>query len=115
MLRRGLAATLCLVPLAAGLLSCGGGSNTETPSGNGNPERGRQVYLATCIACHNVDPARDGAIGPAVKGATRELLEARILNASYPAGYTPKRKTALMPKQPQLEKDIPHLAAYLSP
>ncbi|HET9235256.1 MAG TPA: cytochrome c [Candidatus Eisenbacteria bacterium] len=115
MMRRALAASLCLLASAAGLLACGGGSNTPTPSGNGDPERGRRVYMATCIACHNVDPSRDGAIGPAIKGASRELLEARILNASYPPGYTPKRKTALMPKQPQLAKDIPDLAAYLSP
>ena len=115
MMRRALAATLCLIPLAAGLLSCGGGSTTETPSGSGDRERGRRIYMATCIACHNVDPSKDGAIGPAVTGASRELLEARILNASYPPNYIPKRKTALMPKQPQLAKDIPDLAAYLAP
>ena len=115
MMRRAFVGSLCLVGLAAGLLACGGGSNTETPSGSGDRERGRRIYMATCIACHNVDPSRDGAIGPAVTGASRELLEARILNASYPPNYTPKRKTALMPKQPQLAKDIPDLAAYLSP
>lgn len=115
MMQRAFVGSLYLVGLAAGLLACGGGSNTATPSGTGDRERGRRVYLATCIACHNVDPSRDGAIGPAVQGASRELLEARILNASYPSGYAPKRKTALMPKQPQLGKDIPDLAAYLNP
>ena len=115
MVGRALAIGLCLIVPALGLFACGGGSSTETPSGAGDRERGRRIYMATCIACHNVDPARDGAIGPAVKGSSRELLEARILSASYPPGYTPKRKTALMPKQPQLAKDIPDLAAYLSP
>ena len=30
--------------------------------------RGKQVYLTECIACHNPDPARDGVLGPAIKG-----------------------------------------------
>ena len=32
--------------------------------------QGRQVYLSSCIACHNADPAKDGALGPAVAGAS---------------------------------------------
>ena len=70
--------------------------------------------MATCIACHNPDPTKDGVIGPAVAGASRELLEARLLHAGYPPGYTPKRPSSLMPKQPQLAADIPHLAAFLA-
>ena len=75
--------------------------------------RGKQVYLAQCTACHNGDPAKDGVLGPAVTGSSRELLEARLLRAGYPSGYTPKRNTALMAPQPQLAASIPDLAAYL--
>ena len=75
--------------------------------------RGKQVYLTECIACHSLDPARDGVLGPAIKGASQELLEARILRAAYPPGYTPKRSTALMPAQPKLAPKIPDLAAFL--
>lgn len=76
--------------------------------------RGRSLYLSNCAACHNSsDPARDGPIGPAIKGSSRELLEARILKASYPPGYQPKRKTAAMPAQPYLKSAIPDLAAFL--
>ena len=100
---------------AVSLAACGEKPKTDgVASGPGDPARGRRAYLVLCIACHNPDPSKDGPIGPAIKGASRELLEARVLNASYPPGYTPKRKTALMPKQPQLAKDIPDLAAYLS-
>jgi hypothetical protein len=48
-----------------------------------------------------------------VKGASRALLEAKVLNGSYPEGYAPKRPTRVMPAQPQLTGDIDALAAYL--
>src|SRR2546428_506008 len=83
------------------------------PSSGPLAERGRQVYLAQCTQCHNADPAQDGAVGPAVKGASRELLEARILRGSYPPGYKPKRPTNVMPPQPAVAPEIPALAAYL--
>ena len=35
-------------------------------------ERGRQVYLAHCVACHNTDPAQPGPLGPPIKGASRD-------------------------------------------
>ena len=82
-------------------------------NGNDPASRGKQVYLTECIACHNPDPARDGVLGPAIKGASQELLEARVLRAAYPPGYTPKRSTALMPAQPRLAPKIPDLAAFL--
>jgi len=99
---------LGLVLLAAAL--AGGCSQ---PSSDPLAERGRQVYLAQCTQCHNADPAQDGAVGPAVKGASRELLEARILRGSYPPGYKPKRPTNVMPPQPAVASEIPALAAYL--
>jgi mono/diheme cytochrome c family protein len=75
--------------------------------------RGKQVYLAECIMCHHSDPSKDGSLGPAVKGSSRELLEAKVLRATYPPGYTPKRTTSLMPAMPQHAPKIPDLAAYL--
>ena len=83
--------------------------------GGGDPlvVRGRQVYLAQCIQCHNADPALDGPVGPAVKRASRELLETKILRGEYPPGYTRKRPTKVMPPQPALAPDLPALAAYL--
>jgi mono/diheme cytochrome c family protein len=76
-------------------------------------ERGRQVYLSQCTACHATDPSTPGPVGPEVKGSSPELLEAKILRASYPPDYKPKRPTTVMPPQPQLAGDIPALAAYL--
>jgi mono/diheme cytochrome c family protein len=76
-------------------------------------ERGRQVYLSQCMACHGPDPARDGPLGPAVTGASPALLEAKVLHGEYPAGYVPKRPSRVMQPMPALEPDIPALAAYL--
>ena len=77
-------------------------------------ERGRKVYLANCTACHNTDPGLPGAIGPAVAGSQRALIEARVLRAEYPPGYTPKRPTHAMVALPQLAGSIDDLAAYLA-
>ena len=49
-------------------------------------QRGRAVYVANCVACHNNDPSKDGPIGPAIKGSSKELLEARVLSTSLPTG-----------------------------
>lgn len=98
-----------LVAAAAALAGC---SEQSGPTGP-NAERGRQLYLAQCIACHNSDPAVAGALGPPVKGSSRELLEAKVLRATYPPGHAPKRPTALMPAQPALAPEIDNLAAFL--
>jgi mono/diheme cytochrome c family protein len=76
-------------------------------------KRGRAVYVANCTACHNNDPSKDGPIGPANKGSSKELLEARVLSTSYPPGYKPKRPTRIMPQFPFLKEEIPYLAEYL--
>jgi mono/diheme cytochrome c family protein len=76
-------------------------------------ERGRQIYLGQCISCHNTDPALPGAVGPPVRGSSRELLEAKIVRGAYPSGYTPKRPTAVMPLRPDLGPDVSNLAAFL--
>jgi mono/diheme cytochrome c family protein len=76
-------------------------------------ERGRQIYLAQCTACHNSDPAQAGPVGPPVKASSRALLEAKLLRGTYPPGYTPKRPTTLMPPQPAVAPEIGALAEFL--
>ena len=102
-------ALLAALAAAATLTACSEPSGPTGPSA----ERGRQLYLAQCIACHNSDPAVAGALGPPVKGSPRALLESKVLKGQYPAGYTPKRPTALMPAQPALEPEMGNLAAFL--
>jgi mono/diheme cytochrome c family protein len=76
-------------------------------------EAGRGAYNANCIACHSMDPTKDGALGPAVTGSSLALITARVLRAEYPEGYTPKRNTRVMVALPHLEPQLNSLAAYL--
>jgi mono/diheme cytochrome c family protein len=101
------AAPLALLSLAIALGGCSDGAPTAAA------ERGRQIYFAYCTACHNVDPSQPGPIGPPIKGSSRELLEAKVLNGSYPPGYTPKRPTKVMVPMPAVAPEIPALAEYL--
>ncbi|MGH0035969.1 MAG: c-type cytochrome [Myxococcota bacterium] len=87
---------------------------SATPSEADLVARGRSVWMSNCIACHAQDPALDGALGPAVIGASHELLEARVLRAEYPEGYTPKRDSKIMIALPHLEGEIDALHAYLN-
>lgn len=72
------------------------------------------MYVANCVACHSIDPSKDGPIGPAIAGSSQELLEYRVLQTEYPPGYTPKRDTKMMPTFPFLKEEIPNLATYLA-
>lgn len=76
--------------------------------------RGRKAFVNQCIQCHNPDFTKDGSLGPAVAGSSRELLEARVLNQSYPPGYTPKRNSKVMPAMPFMKSEIDALTAYLA-
>ncbi len=89
------------------------GTPVEQMSSEQLVARGQSIYKINCIACHNVDPSKDGINGPAIAGSSLELLTARLLKAEYPAGYSPKRKSQGMPAMIHLEKEIPALEAYL--
>jgi mono/diheme cytochrome c family protein len=86
---------------------------SEQSGQNPDWKRGRAVYVANCVACHNSDPSKDGPIGPALKGSPKELIEYRVLRTEYPPGYQPKRNTKIMPTFPFLKTEIPYLAVYL--
>ena len=75
---------------------------------------GRSLYAIHCTACHNANPAMDGSLGPAIKGSSLELIQARVLRAEYPAGYAAKRNTHIMPKLPLTEADVESLQVFLN-
>jgi mono/diheme cytochrome c family protein len=77
-------------------------------------ERGRQIYVAQCGACHHpTDPGKPGSLAPEIKGAGRELIEARVVRGGYPPGYRPKRETKIMQPLPGLVSEVDSLAAFL--
>jgi len=108
-LPRALAVTIAFLPAACGPGKPPAGSTPEQVAA----ERGRRVYSVTCTTCHNPDPSKPGAIGPAIRGSSRALIEARVLRAGYPPGYEPQRKSKLMPAMPHLAGSIDDLAAFL--
>lgn len=95
--------------LAVGSAACSSGGDPLSEAAR----RGKAVYAANCTACHAADPNLDGAIGPAIAGSSRALVEARVLRAGYPPGYTPKRDSHAMVALPQLAGSIGDLTAYL--
>ncbi|MGH7825384.1 MAG: c-type cytochrome, partial [Candidatus Binatia bacterium] len=75
---------LLVLALVSGIVA-GAGSKDQGNSGTSEDwRRGRAVYVANCIACHNRDPSKDGPLGPAVLGSPKELLEALLLRNEYP-------------------------------
>jgi mono/diheme cytochrome c family protein len=99
--------------LAIGMALLGTGCGEPSKSMDPLAERGRLIFVAQCTQCHATDPAQAGPVGPPVKGVSTALLEAKIVRGEYPAGYTPKRPTRVMPATPSLAPEIPALAAYL--
>jgi mono/diheme cytochrome c family protein len=77
-------------------------------------QRGKAVYNGVCVACHNVNPALDGSLGPANAHASRALVEAKVLRGEYPPGYAPKRPSRAMPAFPHLADKVDDLTAWLS-
>ncbi len=106
-LKRGIGLATVLLTLGA---ACSGDGK---PSVETAAERGERVYRNVCVACHNADPSKDGVVGPAIAGSSRELLEARVVRGEFPPGYTPKQPGGSMPAFTYLADQIDNLAAYL--
>ena len=100
------------IALLAAVFACSDGN--EGAGVSPLAAQGKRVYQNVCIACHHGDPNEDGSLGPAVAGASAELLEARVVRGEYPPGYTPKRPGEVMPRFEYLADQIPALAAYLA-
>ena len=77
-------------------------------------EKGRMVYFANCVSCHNNNPKKPGSIGPEVFGVSIDVLTQKIVSGKYPENYKPKRTSKIMPSMPYLNKDISNLHAFLN-
>lgn len=80
-------------------------------------EKGKRIYLTTCVQCHNRDPNVKGSIGPEVVDAPLEVMTAKVMTGRYPdvlpAGFVPKRKSKAMRPLPQFKNDVPSIHAYV--
>jgi mono/diheme cytochrome c family protein len=79
--------------------------------------RGKKLYSANCIACHNKDPNLKGSIGPEMVDAPLEVMTSKVMTGNYPEklpmGFVPKRKSKAMKKITKLQKDIPVIHAWV--
>ena len=101
--------SLTLIAIAA--MAC---ASESEESGDPAVARGEKIYRNICVVCHNADPNQPGPLGPENAGASRELLEAKLLRGEYPAGYTPQRNTQQMPRFEFLEPNLDDIAAFLA-
>lgn len=106
--------TLGALFLAAASLQLWAACDKKAVSADPKVRDGRAVYISYCISCHNINPAIDGSLGPAVKGSSLDLLQARVIRGEYPAGYSPKRPSKIMQKLPLTEANVEVLHAFLS-
>ena len=77
-------------------------------------EKGRMLYFANCVSCHNNNPKKPGSIGPEVYGVTIDVLTQKIVYGKYPENYRPKRPSKIMPSMPHLNKEISNLHAFIN-
>ena len=77
-------------------------------------EKGRMVYFANCVSCHNNNPKKPGSIGPEVYGVSIDVLTQKIVSGKYPENYRPKRTSKIMPSMPHLNKEILNLHAFIN-
>ena len=77
-------------------------------------EKGRRVYFANCVSCHNNNPKKPGSIGPEVYGVSIDVLTQKIVSGKYPDNYRPKRTSKIMPLMPHLNKEILNLHAFIN-
>ena len=77
-------------------------------------EKGRTVYFANCVSCHNNNPKKLGSIGPEVYGVSIDVLTQKIVSGKYPENYKPKRTSKIMPLMPHLNKEILNLHAFIN-
>lgn len=90
-------------------------ADTEADPAQVMVDKGRRLYTLRCASCHNPgNPAVDGALGPAIAGSSRELLDVRLNQRGYPEGYTPKRTTNIMQRLPHTPEELDALHAFLN-
>lgn len=80
-------------------------------------DKGKRLYMANCIQCHNRDPHKKGPIGPELTDAPLEVMTSKVMTAKYPdplpEGFVPKRKSRAMRPIPKLKNDIPAIHEWV--
>ena len=77
-------------------------------------EKGRTVYFANCVSCHNNNPKKPGSIGPEIYGVPIDVLTQKIVSGKYPENYRPKKPSKIMSSMPNLKNEISNLHAFIN-
>ena len=110
---QGIAVATVLAAIVATLSTCTD-QKERYPGLSEAAARGWKSFSFNCLSCH-ADPNADSPTGPIVAGASLELLRAKVLERTYPAGYAPRRPgTITMPTFPWVENALPDLHAFLA-
>jgi mono/diheme cytochrome c family protein len=75
--------------------------------------KGKRLYVLHCINCHNGNPTKPGSIGPDLYTTPENVFRTKVPTGIYPSGYSPKRRTKVMPKFPNLTKDVDLIYTYI--
>ena len=76
--------------------------------------RGKRIYQANCVKCHNNNPSKIGVLAPNIAGSSLETIESMILHGKPPKGQTPKWDHVEMDPLPHLIKEAPYLFEYIN-
>jgi mono/diheme cytochrome c family protein len=74
---------------------------------------GKKIYLQNCVRCHNTNPHKAGSIGPDLYSTPEEVFHTKVPNGKYPKGYTPKRKSRVMPRFKHLTERVDLIYSYI--
>ena len=74
---------------------------------------GEKIYKSTCIRCHSPNPTKPGVIGPELYTTPLEVFRTKVPTGTYPSGYTPKKRTKVMPKFPGLTNKVDLIYNYI--
>ena len=102
-----------LIILIFCLASFNANPSTRIPTDQVSIQEGKRVYLTTCVTCHNSNPHKPGSIGPDLYTTPREVFQSKVPSGLYPKGYTPKRKTRVMPKFKHLTNKVDAIYNYI--
>jgi mono/diheme cytochrome c family protein len=105
--------TPALIILIFTLCSFNADAAIKIPTDQVEIQEGRRIYIITCTKCHNTNPHKPGGIGPDLYSTPNEVFQSKIPSGTYPKGYTPKRRTRVMPKFKNLTNKIDAIYKYI--
>ena len=76
--------------------------------------RGKRIYQANCVKCHNNNPSKIGVLAPNIARSSLETIESMILHGKPPEGEIPIWDHLTMDPLPHLIDEAPFLFEYIN-